>query len=471
MTKALADRFPPQIKYIIGNEGCERFSFYGMRSILTVYMVSALHFTDPDAEFWFHLFVFAVYFTPLAGAWLSDRVLGKHKTIFYLSFGYVAGHAVLALWESQWGLLVGLSLIAAGSGGIKPCVSAFVGDQFTAEQKHLVERVYGLFYWIINLGSLSSYIVIPLLLGDPAKGTGYGPRIAFAVPGLLMAIALVVYTMGRRYYVKVPPTGPNPHSFTKVVWHALTAKGEAETGGFLDGARAKHPEEAVEGAKAVIRITAVFTPVLAFWALFDQHSSSWTLQAEKLDLNVFGLQLVASNLGTFDPVFVLAAIPFLTLFVYRPLEKRGYKVTALRRMAVGMFMAPLSFVAAAVLQMIIDAGHHPSVMWQVIQYFFLGVSEVLVSATALEFAYTQAPRTMKSTIMSIWFLTIAVGNMVTAVVAKVNVFQGASYFFFFAALMGVAAIAFALIARGYKSREWMETSKPAEPSGAAPQAG
>src|SRR4051812_34907462 len=123
--------YPPQIKYIVGNEACERFSFYGMRSILVIFMVSQLLMKDHEAKAIFHLFVSAVYFTPLIGAWIADRYWGKYKTILYLSIVYCMGHGVLAWRDDKPGLYTGLALIAIGSGGIKACVSAFVGDQFT----------------------------------------------------------------------------------------------------------------------------------------------------------------------------------------------------------------------------------------------------------------------------------------------------------------------------------------------------
>src|SRR5476649_2386701 len=124
-------RLPPQIKFIVGNEAAERFSFYGMRSILTLFLTGYMMMTVPNAEATYHWFVAACYFLPLFGAYISDRYLGKYKTIFYLSLFYCAGHAVLSLWESHTGVYLGLGLIALGAGGIKPCVSAHVGDQFT----------------------------------------------------------------------------------------------------------------------------------------------------------------------------------------------------------------------------------------------------------------------------------------------------------------------------------------------------
>jgi len=439
------DRFPPQIKFIVGNEGCERFSFYGMRSILTVYMAQWLLLPEHEAEANYHFFVMACYLTPLAGGWLADRLWGRYRVIVWLSLGYVLGHATIAAFETRWGLFAGLTLIALGSGGIKPCVSAFVGDQFHPEQKKLLERVYGLFYWMINLGSSGSTLLIPVLLA------AFGPRVAFAVPGLLMVAALALFLLGRRRYVHVPPTGPNPHAFTRVVASALRRRSSVPAGGsWLDPARADHPVEAVEGARSVFRIMGVFAAVTAFWALFDQHGASWVLQARRMDLVVGGRTLQASQLAALNPLMVLLLIPLLQRVVFPGLERAGVRVTPLGKMTLGMFLAVLSFAAAALVESVIAGGARPSALWQLPQYLFLTTGEVLVSVTGLEFSYTQAPRSMKSTIMSIWLVTVALGNFLTAAVSALNRFQGASYFWFFAVLMLAGAIGFAFVARKYR---------------------
>ena len=222
-TKSAALRWPPQIKYIIGNEACERFSYYGMRSILALYISQVLfqHLPEGDskdkATSIIHLFIFANYLTPLFGAWLSDKLLGRYHTILYVSLVYCAGNLMLALTVgSLWGLYVGLALIALGSGGIKPCVSAFCGDQFRPEQSALLQKAYGLFYWSINFGSFFSFLTIPWLKDE------FGYRIAFGVPGVLMLIATVVFWLGRKYYTRVPPMRETKSAgFIKVTVYAL----------------------------------------------------------------------------------------------------------------------------------------------------------------------------------------------------------------------------------------------------------
>ncbi|MEY2490612.1 MAG: proton-dependent oligopeptide transporter, family, partial [Verrucomicrobiota bacterium] len=170
---------PPGVPYIIGNEGAERFSFYGMRTILIGFMTQFLvnksgvlqGMPENEAQGWFHQFVSSVYWMPFFGALLADGWLGKYRTIFYLSIVYCFGHFTLALMDTsfgiqfgqKWVLAIGLMLIAVGAGGIKPCVSANVGDQFGESNKHLLSKVFGWFYFSINAGSFISTLLCPFL--------------------------------------------------------------------------------------------------------------------------------------------------------------------------------------------------------------------------------------------------------------------------------------------------------------------
>jgi len=452
---AISNRFPPQIKYIVGNEACERFSFYGMRSILVIFMINHLKMDPSDSTSVYHLFASAVYLLPLLGAYIADRFAGKYKTIFVLSLVYCLGHLALALWENQGGLYLGLGLIALGSGGIKPCVSAYVGDQFTDTNKHLLKKVFDVFYWSINFGSFFSTLLIPYLL------VKFGSGVAFGIPGVLMAIATVLFWMGRKQYVNLPPMDKTESvGFMPILAYTLFHLGQKEKGkSFLDIARAKYTEEQVEAAKAVASIIKVFFTVSVFWALFDQNGSSWVLQAEKMDLNFMGMHLEASQIQALNPIMVMLLIPVFGSIIYPGIEKLGIQVTPLRKMSVGMLLAAFSFIAVGMLQAMIDAGHVVSVAWQFIPYLIITCSEVMISITGLEFAYTQAPPSMKSTIMSFWLLTVFVGNLLDAYVARINVFQGAMYFYFFAGLMFLVSIIFVLSAARYKVRNYVGLEK------------
>src|SRR5512137_142055 len=165
------DKMPPGVLYIVGNEAAERFSYYGMNSILVPFMThyllsasGALDLMKPEqADAWYHTFVSCMYFLPVLGAFLADALIGKYRTILFLSIVYCFGHLALALDHTRLGLVLGLGLIALGAGGIKPCVSANVGDQFGPSNQHLLSKVFGWFYLSINVGSTVSMALIPWL--------------------------------------------------------------------------------------------------------------------------------------------------------------------------------------------------------------------------------------------------------------------------------------------------------------------
>lgn len=445
-------RFPRQIKYIVGNEAAERFSYYGMRSILVIFMTQYLLMQHAEAKGIYHTFITANYFLPLLGGYLADRYLGKYYTILYLSLIYCLGHAVLALWENQSGMYGGLLLIALGSGGIKPCVSAHVGDQFDKTNSQLINKVFELFYFSINFGAFFSILLIPLLLPR------FGPQVAFGVPGILMAIATYVFWLGRKYYIFVPPTGKEKSAqFFGVAFHALTHLSERRQGHWLETATLKYGPERVDGAKAVINVFKVLIAVSAFWALFEQQGSSWTLQAQKMDLNFMGYTLEASQVQGINPILVMILIPLFSFGIYPFVQKLGFRVTSLRKMGAGMLLTGTSFACAALIESLIDSGMKVNVGWQMPQYFLITAAEIMVSITGLEFAYTQAPRAMKSTIMSLWLLTVAVGNWFTAVISFLNPFSGGTpEFLFYGGAMFLVALIFVALATRYQERSYVE---------------
>jgi POT family proton-dependent oligopeptide transporter len=449
---------PRQIPYIIGNEACERFSFYGMRNILTVFLIDYLlvhHVPDPvertnAGKAIFHLFVSAVYFTPLLGGYLADRFFGKYRVILVLSLFYCLGHACLAVFEDdRTGFYTGLALIALGSGGIKPCVAALVGDQFTESNKHLVKKVFAVFYWSINFGSFFASLLIPKVLRI------YGPAVAFGIPGVLMAIATLIFWLGRKKYVNVPPTGRNPHSFLRVVASALRNRGTGRRG--LDAALAEHPAAAVAGSRAVLKVLGIFAPVPFFWMLFDQKASTWVVQAKSMDLSIGPWSFEPAQMQIVNPLLVMLMIPLATGVLYPLSSRLGYEPTPLRRMTIGMAVGSLSYVVAGMINIPVAAGETLSVLWQLPPYVLLTTAEILVSVTGLEFAYSQAPREMKGTIMSFWNLTVTAANLAVAIASALNVFTGTALFFYYAAMAMVAAVALGLIARRYTVVDYYQT--------------
>jgi proton-dependent oligopeptide transporter, POT family len=468
-------RWPPQIKYIIGNEACERFSYYGIRSILALYISQVLFKELPGGEAKdrateiIHLWVFANYFAALFGGWLSDKIWGRYHTIFYVSLIYCLGNLTLAFTVGHtWGLYAGLGLIAFGSGGIKPCVSAFCGDQFKPEQTALLQKAYGLFYWSINFGSFFSFLVIPWVKDKQ------GYSLAFGVPGALMLVATLIFWIGRKYYTRIPPSRETKSAgFSKVTWHALTRLGQRKAGQSMwDLARDRFSEREVEAARSVGPILAVFAPICIFWSLFDQTSSTWVMQGNKmLPVHLFGsLQIGAEQMQSMNPAFVMILVP-LMIWLYPRIEKlTGIRVSSLRRMGAGLVLAGVAYLIVGGLQTRVDAGAQMSVLWQTIPYLILTTGEVLLSTTGLEFAFTQAAAEMKSTIMSFWLLTVAFGNLFVPILTKFKSYLiagegggasasvNSSTFYLYAGLTLGVAVVFTLIARQYKERKLELTS-------------
>lgn len=453
------DRFPKQIKYIVGNEACERFSYYGMRSILALYITSVLAKTDNQATEIIHYFISANYFMPLIGAWLSDKVLGRYHTILWVSLFYCAGHGVLAMSDlisgvdgKVWCLYSGLALIAFGSGGIKPCVSAFVGDQFRSDQAHLLQKAYGAFYWSINFGSFFSFLIIPWIKGR------YGYGLAFGVPGILMGLATLIFWLGTRHYVRVPPSRETRSAgFFAVFGYALKNMGARKPGqGFWDVARSRFRPEEVDSAASVGPILGVFALIPPFWALFDQSTSTWVIQGTKMaPFTLMGFTVSAEQMQSANPAIVMILVPLFTLVFY-PLM--GRLATPLRRIGFGLVLTGLSFVIVAWLQKRLEAGESVSLAWQVLPYLVLTAGEVLVSTTGLEFAFTEAGKEMKSTIMSFWLLTVSVGNLLVSWITKLagagdsSSSVSSGRFLFYGTLTLVVAGIFVVVAMFYRYR-------------------
>jgi POT family proton-dependent oligopeptide transporter len=489
-----ANRWPKQIKFIVGNEACERFSYYGMRSILAGYITGKVlegglgKSADFSTEI-IHLFVFANYFMPLFGAWLSDKIIGRYHTILWVSLFYCAGHGVLACSDFVGGvhgklicLFIGLALIAFGSGGIKPCVSAFMGDQFKPEQSHLLQKAYGAFYWAINLGSFFSFLVIPWIKDRQINGH-YNYSLAFGVPGILMAVATFIFWLGTKHYVRVPPATQTKHAgFFKVFWCALTSKRRpGQT--FWDAARNRFSEHEVEAAKSVGPIIGVFLLIPPFWSLFDQTNSTWVLQggemlkyhlpqfwfltfdgivnwfhgAAKTPFELVHWTIGAEQMQSANPALVMILVPLLTLLIY---PRLGRFASPLRRMSYGMFLGAFSFIVVATIQSRLDAGMQLSVLWQTVPYIILTTAEVLVSTTGLEFAFREAAPELKSTIMSFWLLTVAFGDLLVAAVTKIfssaansAASVSAPRFLMYAGLTFAVAILFSIVATFYRYRD------------------
>jgi len=430
---------PPGIPYIVANEVAERYSFYGMRAILLIFMTTYLMspqgeldvMSDEQARAWYHVFGMAVYTFPIFGSIISDAFLGKFRTIILLSVVYCLGHLTLAIDDSRVGLGLGLGLIAMGSGGIKPCVSAHVGDQFGPSNAHLLTKIFGWFYFSINVGALVS-----ILFAEPLLHR-FGSSVAFGLPGVLMALATFVFWMGRDKFVHIPPGGLG---FVRELFSA-------------------------EGLKVLGRLCILYVFIAMFWALFDQQGSAWVLQAQRMDRH-FVIDWDPSQAQWLNPALVLLFIPLFNRVVY-PFFDRFWPLTPLRKISIGMFLTVAAFLLPAWLEVRLDAGEKVNISWQFGSYVLMTAAEILISITALEFSYTQAPKKMKSVVMGVFFASVALGNLFAA---AVNFFiqnsdgtsklEGPAYYLFFAAAMAITAILFVPVAVWYKERTYIQDEAP-----------
>jgi len=527
---------PPGIPYIIGNEAAERFSFYGMKTILTVFMTKHLldaagnpdPMADEEAKAVYHLFTAGAYFFPMIGAIISDVLWGKYRTILLISLMYCFGHGMLALMDvgpviGSWGmrpfLYAGLLLIAIGAGGIKPCVSAHVGDQFGPSNKHLLTKVFNWFYFSINLGSAISTFLTPILL------VKYGPWAAFGLPGALMALATFMFWLGRNKFVHVPPSG----------WKRFREETLSS-----DGLRA---------LKNLTPLFLVFVPL--FWAIFDQTGSAWVLQAESMNRQFLGTTWLESQVQVVNPVLILTLIPLFTYLIY-PAMGVVFDPTPLRKVGIGLVLTAAAFGISGLIeeaieqrqegpaselwtalmdsnarpdstasllritnlggvelsesQMTIAEGNlqqiwisvkeqlkqpaklrdvvrgakaigweqeqispftaeMPNIGWQFLAYLVLTSAEILVSIVCLEFAYTQSPPRMKSFIMGVYFLGVSLGNIYVSGVNTImdqtrdasgqTFLDGPTYYYAFAGATLVATVGYIVFAMRYKGETFI----------------
>lgn len=540
------DKMPGGIPYIVGNEAAERFSFYGMKAILFVFMTKYLvnHagvsdvMSDAEATTYIHTFVAATYFCSIIGGFFSDAFFGKYQIIMALSVVYCLGHLVLAIDNTRIGLLCGLLLIVLGAGGIKPCVSAHVGDQFGSKNQYLLPRVFAWFYFSINFGAFLSTLLTPYFLSLPwLEKRGLGPHVAFGVPGALMFLATVVFWMGRSKFIHVPARGLA--TFTK------SFRGES--------------------GRSLAHLCLIFLFLITFWSLFDQTASRWVEQAGKMDKRFdlswlpfasesSSIEPTESQIQAANPALILLLIPLFSYGLY-PLLNRLFGLTALRKIGIGFFVTAAAFAVSAFIETAVqqassqvavlataadgttqrkqsdflsprtgedlsterDLGalfadefapgsgasyaiernsnpalfeqfsidHQagvvtaefrsdtvdrlPHIGWQLLAYVILTSAEIMVSITALEFAYTQAPNEAKSIVMSLYLLTVFFGNLFTA---GVNLFiqnedgtsklAGADYYWFFTAAMFITAVLFVGVASKYRVRSYIQGPQSAD---------
>lgn len=343
-----------------------------MRTILVLYLHWFMNMSDNTSTAIYHAFTVVAYFFPLLGALIADSWLGKYRTILYLSVVYAIGMilntlgavATIGNLATHMALsFTGLFVIAIGTGGIKPCVSTFGGDQFSADQRRQRESFFSLFYFSINAGSLLSTVLSPILREDVhCFGRNDCYPLAFGLPAALMIVALITFAIGTPYYVIKPPEGNVLVEVFKGIKSAIvhrwrTPKSQRNKDHWLDYALVDTSRKLVRDTKYVLRVLILFIPLPFFWSLFDQQGSRWTLQATRMNGYIGKLRIKPDQMQVMNPLFIIILIPLFEVTIYK--WTRNYNFTALKRMALGMVFAAVAFMIAAFVQFRIQTTMTP----------------------------------------------------------------------------------------------------------------
>ncbi|XP_047116108.1 solute carrier family 15 member 1-like [Schistocerca piceifrons] len=362
-------KYPRSVFFIVSNEFCERFTYYGMRTVLSIYLRNILGYTDEVSTIIYHTYTMLCYFFPIFGGILADSFLGKFRTILYLSIVYAIGSIVLSLaaaddaipgMPSQAISMLGLFLISVGTGGIKPCVSAFGGDQFVLpEQEKQLAQFFSVFYFSVNAGSLVSTFITPILREDvTCLGHDSCYSLAFGIPAILMIVATVFFVAGKPMYKIKPAEGNVLAETVKCIHHALSRKRKLkrEKKGenrehWLYYADDKYDKKTIDGIKATLGVLFLYLPLPVFWALFDQQGSTWTFQATRMNGELGTWAIKPDQMQVVNSLLILCFIPLFEIIVYPLFSKCNLLKKPLQRLGVGGVVGALSFVIAAVVEL------------------------------------------------------------------------------------------------------------------------
>ncbi|KAI9294550.1 PTR2-domain-containing protein [Neoconidiobolus thromboides FSU 785] len=438
------DKFPKAIYFIVPNELCERFCYYGIKNLLNKYLQTAYGYPEYYAKAQVSLFNALVYLFPFVGAAISDSFLGKYHTIVYMSFIYLIGNALLATFSINglvgefgsypfWSYIVPSLLIAIGAGGIKPCVSSHGGDQFLPTQAPLLDKFFSLFYVCINVGALVSQYLTPYLKDYTYCFGSSCYFLALGIPTIAFAVALALFIFGFRYYRVVPPTGrfmPWVALKTAIVAGYRNFKASKEEKAakkhWLEFADDLYGKGMVEETRLFIKVMIMLLPLSFFWLLYDQNNTEWQNNYDMMNQKfLWFIPLPTEASSNVNSILIIIFVPLMSYFFYPFLEKRGIKMPLLTRMVWGWLIMILTFILSTSLQYYVEANSGSQIKEgtkiiscnqcingtiQLPQYILLSLGEAMVSPVGLQFAYTQVGKQMKSSSSSIFLITSAIGN-------------------------------------------------------------
>jgi POT family proton-dependent oligopeptide transporter len=483
---AIPTSHPPAIWFFFWGEFAERSSYYGMRTILMLYLTTTLHFADTTAAPVYNAFKMACYFLPLLGGYIADRWLGRYWTIVGFSVPYVLGQFLIGI-PSQVTLFLALALLAGGSGVIKPNISTLMGqtyDQKRPGQETLRSAAFLWFYLSINIGALISSVALPIVrdvymrshLSEEAEAEvsrleKEGKEVvisklasqevrerantfAFMFPAGLMVLALGVFAAGKPTYALETPGR-----------HELT------------------PEERRLQWQTLWKLFGIFALVVLFWVGYEHNDTLWVaFIRDYVDLRLpFRLPFVGSTippdlLQFLNALFVVISIPVFN-YLFRRLDPKVKIFTPMRKILAGFLLTAASIGLMSAAGFLATPTAKVSKLWPAFAYIILTLGEVLLYGTMLELAYAAAPKSMKGFVTACFLMTSALGNLVN--VGWSPMYGGSLVDDpskrgplapgpFFAITMGIVlagAVGFLFIGRRFQAAEEEQAALPATDTG------
>jgi POT family proton-dependent oligopeptide transporter len=398
------ERHPRGLYVLFVTEMWERFGFYTMGGMFTLYLRNeeqGFGWGDKQASALNSNYLMFVYASPLIGGWLADRKLGYRNSVLLGGLIFMVGYA-LFWFHSLAALYAALACLVVGNGFFKPNVSAMVG-QLYPEGSRLKDRAYNIFYMGINVGAFAAPVVAEWMVGH----AGYRPAFLIAALGMIISVNVLWWF---RHHVEGPPPASTP---------ADDARGTAVT---EDAPPPARPIDAVPDHIRVGALVVIFALVIVFWMVFHQNSTSITYWAnENTDWNVSGIISNAIN-----PAWVIV-LSFPVVWFWQWLNTKGLEPSTPMKMVCGMAIAAVAFLVLFVAAKMGEAtipddavgkaryAYKMSPAWLIGMYGVLTVAELMLSPMGLSLVSKVAPLRLRGLMMGGWFLATAIGNKLTVI--------------------------------------------------------
>jgi len=436
---------PRGLQTLFFTEMWERFSYYGMRAILLLYMTAALAaggmgLSAAEAAAIYGAYTAGVYMAAIPGGYIADRLLGLRRSIFAGGVLIALGHFSMALGLRPL-FFLGLILVVAGTGLLKPNISAIVGSLYDAEDKRR-DAGFSIFYMGINLGAFISPLICGWLAqSETFKGVlgsmGLSPENSwhwgFGAAGVGMTLGLVQYVIGSRKLPETPVANPAPNP--AMLWVQITA-GCALVAGlfyglwdyrnwlFLVGTAAffvwfvSQTEPGVE-RKRSYAVLILFVFAALFWAGFEQAGSSLNLFGDRFTRNeIFGMSFPSSFHQSTNSIFLILLAPAFA-WLWLRLGRTGLEPSSGVKFALGLLFVGAGFAVVAVAAQVSAANGDAAVgpQWLVMVYLLHTIGELCLSPVGLSTMTKLAPARLAGSIMGVWFMATSIGNFIGGQVA------------------------------------------------------